>query len=92
MAKLPFVKVSPWMIAAQAAMLARDRWKVLEPQERQELGRLVRKFRGRPSAFTPQERERIKVLVHRLDLKGAGIELLPVPGAKRLARRRTARR
>ena len=92
MARLPFLRMSPWMLAAQAAMLARERWKVLEPDERQELGRLVRKFRGRPSAFTAQERERIKVLVGKLDLANAGIGLLPVPGAKRFASHRTNRK
>jgi len=41
----------------------REGWERLSAQERRELGRIVRKTRGRPGSLTPREREELRRIV-----------------------------
>ncbi len=82
MARLPGMRMSPWFIAMQAAMVARGRWSTLHPQDRAELTRIVRTFKGRPSNLTAHDKQELKRLVKLLDLPGAGKELLPIIGSR----------
>ena len=47
----------------------REGWERLSPRERAELGRLVRKTRGRPGNITPSEREELRRIV----MKAVGV-------------------
>jgi len=83
MPRLPGMRLSPWLIAMQAAMVARGRWSTLDPRDRAELTRIVRTFRGRPGNLTAHDKQELKRLVKLLDLPGAGKELLPIVGGHR---------
>ncbi len=56
-----------WVYVLEAARWiyahGREGWERLSAQERRELGRLVRKTRGRPGALTPSEREELRRIV-----------------------------
>jgi hypothetical protein len=85
--RLPVVKV---LAIAEIALLARDHYVRLQPDERHRLVELVRKGRGRPSALDPDEREELAQLVARLEPRQfAGLvadKLSPVPLPARLVR------
>lgn len=82
MARLPGMRISPWFMAMQAAMVARNRWGTLEPHDRAELTRIVRTFKGRPANLTAHDKRELKRLVKLLDLPAAGRELLPIVGGR----------
>ena len=72
-------------------MLLRDRWMQLNPHDRAELTEIVRKSKGRPANLTAAERQRLGVLVRKLEPAAVGRDLLP--HARRFAlRRRSLRR
>jgi hypothetical protein len=75
--------MSPWFLAAQAAMVLRGRWSTLDPRDRAELTRIMRTFRGRPGNLTAHDKQELRRLVKLLDLPGAGKELLPLMGGRR---------
>ena len=83
---MPLIRRIPWAIALELALLLRDRWSRLDPQERQRLSALVRQSRGRRGNLAPAEQEELRRLVARLEPGSLGRELLPV--ARRLAQRR----
>lgn len=91
MRKLPFVKASPWMLAAEAALAMRQRWKDLEAHEQRRLRELL----PRVHQLTAKEKDELMAIVRRLDMLGVGKEMLPVVGGrfkKQAARRRRAAR
>jgi hypothetical protein len=62
-----------WFVgAAEAAMITRDHWKQLDPEERRRLYRLIRKSRGRPSRLTDSERGEASALLEKLDYAKLG--------------------
>ncbi len=75
--------MSPWLLAAQAAMVLRGRWSTLEPRDRAELTRIMRTFKGRPGNLTAHDKQELRRLVKLLDLRGAGKVLLPMMGGRR---------
>jgi hypothetical protein len=84
--RVPGRKLAPWLLALEAAMVAREHWGRLEPRDRRELGRIVKKFHGRPSDLTPRERGELLRIVRLLDPVTAGRKLMPLRGG--LSRRR----
>ncbi len=52
------LEVARWIYAH-----GREGWERLSAPERRELGRLVRKTRGRPGALAPSEREELRRIV-----------------------------
>jgi hypothetical protein len=85
------VKAIPWALLLEVAMLFRDRWMQLNPHDRAELSEIVRKSKGRPGNLTAAERQRLGVLVRKLEPAAVGRDLLP--HARRFAlRRRTLKR
>jgi hypothetical protein len=76
------MRMSPWFVAMQAAMVARNRWSTLAPHDRAELARIVRAFKGRPGNLTAHDKQELKRLVKLLDLPRAGRELLPIVGGR----------
>ena len=74
--------MSPWFLAAQAAMVLRGRWSTLDPRDRAELTRIMRTFKGRPGNLTAHDKQELRRLVKLLDLPGAGKELLPMMGRR----------
>jgi hypothetical protein len=75
------------MLMLQAAMVAREHWGHLEPTDRRELARIVRKSHGLPQHLTPEERSELLRLVKLLDPITAGRRLMPLHGGLRRSRR-----
>jgi hypothetical protein len=83
-AVMPRLRAVPWMIALDAAMIARDRWTRLEAHERRRLVEIARKGRG----VTERDKTDLRRIVHKLELLDAGRQLLPIVGGRRKRRRR----
>jgi len=88
MPKLPGGKAVPWMIMLNAALIARDHWGALEPRDREELVRVLRKSHGRPGNLTSKERSDLLRIVRLLDPITAGRRLMPFNGGVRGSKRR----
>jgi hypothetical protein len=63
------------------------RWTALSQKERERLTALVRTSGGRPGNLSTGERKELQKLVGKLDLRGAGRELLPLVRGGRRKRR-----
>ena len=82
------LKAIPWAVLARVGVVVGTRWTALSAKERARLASLVRGSRGRPRNLSVRDRYELRKLVRKLDLKGAGRELLPlVSGGKRRRRR-----
>ena len=82
------LKAVPWAVLARAGVVMGKRWTALSAKERARLASLVRGSRGRPRNLSARERNELRKLVRKLDLRGAGRELLPLlRGGKRRGRR-----
>jgi hypothetical protein len=79
----------PWALVARAGVVVGQRWTSLSAKERARLASLVRGSRGRMGNLSSRERDELRKLVRKLDLKGAGRELLPLmrPGKRGRKRR-----
>jgi hypothetical protein len=86
MPRMPGRKAVPWMLLLEAAIIAREHWGRLDPRDRGELARIVRKSRGRPGNLTARERSELGRLVRLLDPVTAGRKLLPLRGGVRRRR------
>jgi hypothetical protein len=69
------VKSLPWLAMLQASVILGNRWRALSEKDRARLTRLVRESRGRLGNLSDRERQELRRLVGKLDLKGAGPEL-----------------
>jgi hypothetical protein len=86
MPRFPGQKAVPWMLILEAALIARSHWGRLDPRDRRELTRIVRKSHGLPTNLTASERSELRRLVRLLDPITAGRKLMPFHGG--LSRRR----
>jgi hypothetical protein len=68
----------PWTMLARVGVVVGKRWSALSAKERARLASLVRASRGRAGNLSTRERSELRKLVRKLDLKGAGRELLPL--------------
>ena len=80
---MPRLRAIPWLIALDAAMIARDRWGRLAPSERRRIAEIVRKGR----AINDRDKADLKRIVSKLDLLDAGRQLLPIVGGRKRGRR-----
>ncbi len=72
------VKDLPWLALLQALVILGKRWSALSAKDRARLTRLVRQSRGRMRNLSVKERMELRRLSRRLDVRGAGGELLPL--------------
>ena len=82
------LRALPWAGVARVGMVIGKRWSSLPQKERERLTKLVRASRGRPGNLSVGERKELRKLVGKLDLKGAGRELLPLARGRRGRKRR----
>jgi len=75
----------PWVVVFEAAMMMRQRWQQLPPDERARLTELARKSQGRPNKLTRDERAEFRRIARGLDLFGLARDLAPM--GRRLRRR-----
>jgi hypothetical protein len=82
------VKALPWAVLLQAVAVLGKRWRRLSEKDRARLTGLMRNSRGRLGNLSAKERSELRRLVGKLDVKGAGRELLPVLRGGRRRKRR----
>jgi hypothetical protein len=76
----------PWIAVFEAAMLMRNRWRKLPPDERRRLAELARKSQGRPHRLTREERAEFRRIASGLDLPGMARDFVPMGRALRRRR------
>lgn len=87
------VKALPWLGLLQGGVLMGKRWRALSAKERARLTGLLRQSRGRAGRLSPKERQELRRLVGKLDIKGVGKELAGlVRGGRRTGRRSAGKR
>jgi hypothetical protein len=83
----------PWLTVTRAAMIVSRRWNALSAKERAHLTQLVGESRGRLSNLSVKQREELRKLARKLDVKSMGQELWPLfRGARGGRGRRGGRR
>jgi hypothetical protein len=82
------VRSLPWAAALQVSMVLGRRWRNLSEKDRARLVRIARDSRGRLSNLTAKEREDLRRLARKADLRGVGRDLLALRGGRRLRKRR----
>jgi hypothetical protein len=82
------VKALPWAALAQAGIVIGDRWRSLSEKDRARLAALLRDSRGRLGNLSVKEREELRKLTRKLDLKGIGRDLVPLVRGARGRKRR----
>jgi hypothetical protein len=68
----------PWILVFEAAMLMRNRWRQLPPDDRARLADLARRSKGNPLNLTRPERAEFRRIAMGLDLFGLARELTPM--------------
>jgi hypothetical protein len=81
--KLDRVKDLPWLMMLQAGVIVGSRWSALSEKERAQLTRILRDSRGRTGNLSVKQRYELRRLARKLDLKGAGRELMLIRAARR---------
>ena len=81
--KLDRVKDLPWLMMLQAGVVVGRRWSALSERERAQLTRILRDSRGRRGNLSVKQRYELRRLARKLDLKGAGRELMLIRAARR---------
>jgi hypothetical protein len=82
------LKAVPWAMLARVGVVVGKRWTALSAKERARLASLMAGSRGRVGRLSARERNELRKLVGKLDLKGAGRELMALRGGKRGRKRR----
>jgi hypothetical protein len=87
--RLTRVRAVPWLLVFEVARGVRSHvLDTLSPAERRRVGEILRKSRGNPTRITPREREELKRLAGKLDLRRLGQDLAPrIVGSQRRRRR-----
>lgn len=80
-------KALPWAALLQAGMVLRNRWNKLSEKDRARLVGLLRDSRGRIANLSTKEREELRRLVGKADLKGLSRDLLALRGGRRRRKR-----
>jgi hypothetical protein len=86
-AKRSPLRALPWAALLQGGAAAAERWRSLSAKDRARLTEIVRNSRGRVGNLSSRERDELKKLARKLDLKGMGRELLPLVRGRRGKRR-----
>ena len=82
------VKALPWAVLLQVGLAIGNRWRGLSEKDRARLTRLLRDSRGRLGNLSAKDRNELRGIVRKLDIRGVGSELRPLlPGRGRRKRR-----
>jgi hypothetical protein len=76
----------PWIAVFELAMMMRNRWRRLPPDDRRRLAELARKSQGRPHYLTAAERAEFRRIASGLDLFGIARDFVPMGRAMRRRR------
>jgi hypothetical protein len=81
--KLDRLRDLPWLMVLQSSVVVGRRWSALSAKERAQLMSILRESRGRKGNLSVKQRYELRRLAHKLDLKGAGRELMLIRAARR---------
>lgn len=84
--RLKRLKALPWLMLAQAGVIAGDHWRGLSDRERGRLLELLRATHGRPDRLSRGERAELRRLVGKLDLPRMGRRMAPLARTARRGR------
>jgi hypothetical protein len=84
--KVARLRTVPWVFLLQAGAVLRSHWRSLSRKDRTRVTTLLRTSRGRPGNLSAKEREELRALVGKLDLKAIARDLAPL-GRPRKKRR-----
>ena len=85
--KVQKARALPWAAALQAAVIVGRRWKSLSEKDRERIRSLLSESGGRVNRLSSKERNELRKLAGKLDLKGMGRDLMALRGRGRLRRR-----
>jgi hypothetical protein len=72
------LKAIPWAALLQTVAAAGQRWRALSDKDRARLMQLLRGSRGRLGNLSSRERDELRKLVRKLDLKAMGRDMFPL--------------
>jgi hypothetical protein len=81
------LKALPWAALLQAGLALGERWRALSEKDRTRLTQLVRQSRGRVGNLSARDRDELRKVVRKLDLRAMGREMLPLVRGGRRKRR-----
>jgi hypothetical protein len=81
------LKALPWAALLQAGLAFGERWRALSEKDRTRLTQLVRQSRGRLGNLSARDRDELRKVVRKLDLRAMGREMLPLVRGGRRKRR-----
>jgi hypothetical protein len=81
------LKALPWAALLQAGLAFGERWRALSEKDRTRLTQLVRQSRGRVGNLSARDRDELRKVVRKLDLRAMGREMLPLVRGGRRKRR-----
>jgi hypothetical protein len=84
--RLPGIRALPWTIVLEAGVVLRNHWQKLTPKERERVGYLIRKSKGRVANLSLRERAELKRIAGKIDLGALARDLVPFAGARRAKR------
>ena len=88
MAALRRIRAIPWLLLFEVARGVHSHvMDTLSPAERRRVTQILRSSKGNPANVTPREREELKRLAGKLDLKRLGQDVAPRVIARRKHRR-----
>lgn len=82
----------PWLMLGQAAVVLRDHWNRVSPDDRARLAHLLKASKGRPMNLTPHQREELTAILKRLDVMGLSRDVAPIVTRRVTGRRGPLRR
>jgi hypothetical protein len=87
MPKRSRLKALPWAALLQAGVAFGERWRALSEKDRARMTQLLRQSRGRLRNLSARDRDDLRKVVRKLDLKAMGREMLPLVRGGRRRRR-----
>jgi hypothetical protein len=90
--RLQRLRALPWGAMLQGTLVVGRHWRALSEKDRARLTQLVRDSQGRLSSLSAKEREELRKLVGKLDMKGIGRDLFLLSRSRQLKRRRRRHR
>jgi hypothetical protein len=86
--KLARLRAIPWLLVFEVARSVQSHiMDTLSPAERRRVTQILRKSKGNPQNVTPREREELRRMAGKLDLKRLGQDVAPRVLASRKRRR-----
>jgi len=81
------IRTLPWAALLQGAIVVGERWRRLSEKDRARLTELLHESRGRLSNLSVKERNELRRLAGRLDVKGMARDIAPLVRGHRAGRK-----